>query len=454
MPSARSRARSTDDGSTTGSQRRTETWWLTSTLSRDLELGSSVAVDRLVRRRHGRDLRLAGLVALLVAGACKSDPASPPAAPGSAAPRDAGGDARAGGPDAGVAPPSPWARLAAFPVATAVRVVPLPARSDMPRFEVGGPVVAGDVAVVSSSQFGFVAVDWRRGQIAWAKPAGLHVAPPIARGGTAILLGDCIDPPGLADTLLGCLRVVAASGADESYAWIHGSHLEAFAAAHGTQDVWLDGDRGVRWRRGDQAVAIDLITGAARKASSAPPVLHVVDGSRSWDITRTKQRIIARQRGKLAWQTDHAYDGLLGAVYLADLSPMIRVLRIGAYAGLPELNLLDIDATGSLHGQASFPVPAIATIGEAIDGVGNTALAVRLDVSLRRDFIAAYAATAKLMYVYRLPEVPRAEPVGLAIVPGGVLVFHDGDTFTVLPDLSSPPTVPGSPDVASQNSTP
>jgi len=399
---------------------------------------------------------IGGLVAALVAGACRSEPAAAPPAPGSAAPRDAGGpnDARAPSPDAAVAPASPWARLAGLPVATPVRVVTLAARSDMPRFDVGGPVVAGDVAVVSSSQLGFVAVDWRRGQIAWTKPAGLHVAPAVARGGTAILIGDCIDPPALADTLLGCLRVVAASGADESYASIHGSHLEAFAAAHGAQDVWPSGDREVRWRRGDQAVAIDLITGAARTASAAPPQLHIVDGSRAWDIARTPQRIVARQRGKLAWQTDHAYDRLLGAVYLADLAPMIRVLRIGAYAGLPELNLLDIDATGSLHGQASFPVPAVGTIGDAIDGVGNTALAVRLDSSLRRDFIAGFAATAQLMYVYRLPEVPRSEPVGLAIAPGGVLVFHDGDTFTVLPELSSPATAPGAPDLASQNSTP
>jgi hypothetical protein len=35
-----------------------------------------------------------------------------------------------------------------------------------------------------------------------------------------------------------------------------------------------------------------------------------------------------------------------------------------------------------------------------------------------------------------------------------VLAFHDGDTFTVLPELSSPPTAPGAPGVASQNSTP
>jgi hypothetical protein len=58
------------------------------------------------------------------------------------------------------------------------------------------------------------------------------------------------------------------------------------------------------------------------------------------------------------------------------------------------------------------------------------------------------------MYVYPLPEVPRADPVGVAIAPDAVLVFHDGDTFTVLPELSVPPTAPGAPKASSQNPTP
>jgi hypothetical protein len=58
------------------------------------------------------------------------------------------------------------------------------------------------------------------------------------------------------------------------------------------------------------------------------------------------------------------------------------------------------------------------------------------------------------MYVYPLPEVPRADPVGVAVAPDAVLVFHDGDAFTVLPELSSPPTAPGAPRPASKNPTP
>ena len=98
---------------------------------------------------------LAAVMALALAGACRAkraarrdDPVPPPR--GDAGPRD-----DAGGLDA----PGPWQPLAAFPAVDPIRVIALPARPDVPRFDVGGPVIAGDVAVVSSSQLGFAAVD-------------------------------------------------------------------------------------------------------------------------------------------------------------------------------------------------------------------------------------------------------------------------------------------------------
>jgi hypothetical protein len=251
--------------------------------------------------------------------------------------------------------------------------------------------------------------------------------------------------------------VVTPAGADQSYAAIHGARgarIDAFARAPGPQDVWPDGNRAVRWRRGDQAVSVDLVTGAARPASIEPPPVHVVYRGHAWDIIRTDDRIVAREHGKVAWQTRNPYTALLGAVYLAELAPMVRVTNIGAFGGRAEMNLLDIDATGSLHGQAAFPVPAISALGYAIDAVGNTAIAVRMDTTLRHDFLVGYAANALMMYVYPLPEVPRTDPVGVAIAPDAVLVFHDGDTFTVLPELSAPPTAPGTPKPPSQNPTP
>jgi hypothetical protein len=359
--------------------------------------------------------------------------------------------------DAAADAASAWDPLAPFPAVDPVRVIALPARADLPRFDVGGPVIAGDVAIVSSSQLGFAAIDWRRGALVWTRPAGLHVAPPLVAPDGVILIAECVTTagrPDVPDTLLGCIRVVTPSGIDQSYAAIHGKGVDAFAAAPGTQEVWLDGDRAVRWRRGDQAVSIDLMSGVAKPASTAPAPVHVVYRTHAWDISRTDEHIVARERGKVAWQTRRPYTALLGAVYLADLAPMIRVTSIGPFGGRAELNLLDIDATGSLHGAVAFPVPAISALGHAIDAVGNTAIAVRMDSSLRHDFIVGYAANALLMYVHRLPEIPRAEPVGVAIAPDAVLVFHDGDTFTVLPELSAPPTAPGQPRAPSQNPTP
>jgi hypothetical protein len=386
------------------------------------------------------------LAAALIAG-CKDrhapqDAAAPRAVADAGAPRDAAVDA------------GPWGRLARFPIVDPVRVIALPARPDVPRFDVGGPALAGDLAIVSSSQLGFAAVDWRRGALVWTRPAGLHVAPPIHSPQGEILISDCAAPVEVADTLLGCIRVVSGSGIDQGYAAIHGKRLEAFAGSPGSQDVWLDGDRAVRWRRGDQAVSVDLITGVATPATAAPPPLRVSYRTHRWEISRTEQAIVARERGKIAWQTRRPYTALLGAVYLADLAPMIRVANVGVFGGWAELNLLDIDATGSLHGQAAFPVPAISALGHAVDAVGNTAIAVRMDSSLRHDFIVGYAANALLMYVYPLPEMPRADPVGVAVASDAVLVFHDGDTFTVLPELSSPPTAPGAPRPPSQNPTP
>ncbi len=342
-------------------------------------------------------------------------------------------------PDAGA-----WPELARFPHVDPVRVIALPGKSGVPRLEVGGPAISGDTAVVASSQFGFVAVAYRTGQIAWSKPAGDHVAPPLAHGGGFVLIGDCRIPPDVPDQLLGCARVVTQTGADESYVAIHGGEaVAAFAGEMGVQRVWSSGDHQITWRRGERAVAVDLITGVATPAAPEQPLV-VHHKNHTWEITLGDDGlIVAKEKGKVAWHTDHPYAELLGAVYLPGQSPMVRVSRRGAFGGQPELNLMDIDATGSMHGQVAFPVPGIAVLGHAIDAVGDTALAVRLDPSLERDFVVGYAANALLMWVYPLPQMPRADPVGVAVAPDAVLVFHDGDTLTVLPELSAPEAAPG-----------
>jgi hypothetical protein len=398
---------------------------------------------------------LASLANLALGGGCKSkrdmahdDPAPLPMPdPG---PRDAG-----------VAPDAvakSWPELDGYPLTAPVRTVALPARADAPRFEVGGPVIASDVAVVASSQFGFVAVDWRRGTIAWTKPAGGHVAPPLVHGASVVLIGECVNPPVIADAerLLGCIRVVTHAGADEAYTAIRGKPraVAAFVSATGPQSVWPDGDRAVRWRRGDAALTIDLATGAAKPADPTPPALAVTYKDRHWDVSQHDGRIIARTKGREVWSTKHPYTAVLGAVWLPEQSPMLRVVNLGAFRDAPEVHLLDIDATGSLHAQAARPTPGIGLLGWDVSSIGDAAIAVRMDVSLKHDFVVGYAANAVLMWVYPLPEVPRADPVGVAVTPDAVVVFHDGDTLTILPELSAPPTTPGAARAPSQIPTP
>ncbi len=403
--------------------------------------------------------RAVPLSLLLAAAACRGNdgggvPVQP--APTTAPPP------RDGGPPPSDAAP-PWTdALSAFPHVEPLRVIALPTRATEPRFDVGGPAILGTIAVVSSSQFGFIGVDWRAGTIAWTKPAGSRVAPPLARPGSAILIGDCLTPPAVAesDQLLGCLRAVSPTGADQVYVAIHGPAVKVavFLAAAGPQRVWSTSDRTVTWRRGAAAISVDTLTGVAQPvdaAAAADPPIPVHYRDKTWDITRAADGTLhARRAGHDAWHTERPYDALLGGVYLPEQAPMVRAANLGHYSGAPELTLFDIDATGSMHGQVAFPVPALGVLGSAVSSVGDAALAIRLDRSLRHDYIVGYAASALLMYVYPLPDVPRADPVGVAVTPEAVVVFHDGDTVTVLPELSAPPTAAGAARAPSENATP
>ncbi len=388
------------------------------------------------------------LVVLVALSACRGTPHVPT--------RDAGKVAHAGSDAAGS---DGWPELRTFPTIEPTRVVALPARTNTPRFDVGGPAVENGIAVVASSQFGFVAVDYRAGQIIWSKPTGLHVAPPLARPGGFLLIDSCFQPPPVpaGRTLLGCARSVTPTGADQGYIAIHGdaNAVAAFAIEPGVQHTWSLGDREILWRRGDQAVVVDPVTGVASPAAAVDPPLQVTHKNRTWSITHADDgHIVATEHGKPSWHTERPYTELLGAVYLPEQSPMLRLSNAGRYRGHPELSLMDIDATGSMHGQVAFPVPGIGLVGHAIDAVGDVALAVQLVASLFNQFLAGYAANSLLMWVYALPRMQRADPIGLAVAPDAVLAFHDGDTFTILPELSAPPTAPGAARPPLENSTP
>ena len=350
---------------------------------------------------------------------------------------------------------APWPELAKLPSVEPVRVIALPVKLDVPRFTVGGPVLVGGIAVVSSSQFGVIAIDYASGHIAWNKPAGARVAPPYVSEGNFVLIGECVNPPEVkpGETLLGCMRVVTPAGADVAYVAIHGKQVAEFAGATGEQRVYAS-DKGLVWLRGDHAVAIDPMSGVATPAPAVPPPVVISYKEKTWRIRRTDDGIIAAE-GKPAWRTERGYGALLGGVYIPGQSPLVRLASAIRHEGKPELLVFDIYATGSLHGQVSMnPAPGIGIIGHGIDSVGDVALAVRLDTSLERDYIAGYAANALLVWTYALPRMPRADPVGIAVAHDAVVVFHDGDTFTVLPELSAPPTAPGAVRAPSENTTP
>jgi hypothetical protein len=306
-----------------------------------------------------------------------------------------------------------------------------------------------------------VAVDWKRGTIAWTKPAGTQIAPPLVFDDNELmLLGDCANPPPVAATeqLIGCLRIVTPTGVDRLYVAIRGKPkaIEAFVAERGPQRTWRVDDRTIHWKRGDAAIAIDVATGVAKPVDPTPPPVTIEYKGKRWDVAHVDQRVVGYKGGtkQVAWATEHPYTAVIGSVWLPEMGPMIRIAN--ASSQLPEINLIDIDATGSLRAAVAKPTPGIDVLASAVSSVGDAALAVRMDSSLRRDLIVGYAANAVLMWVYPLPEIQRADPVGVAISEDAdaVVVFHDGDTVTVLPELSAPPTTPGATRASSKKPTP
>src|SRR5207253_646381 len=106
---------------------------------------------------------------------------------------------------------------------------------------------------------------------------------------------------------------------------------------------------------GGHALAVDTITGVAVAAPADEPPLIVHHKNRTWTITRANDGTIVA-KGDPPWRTQRPYTTLVGAVYLPEQSPMVRLSNAGHYGGAPELLLFDIDATGSLHGQVARPV--------------------------------------------------------------------------------------------------
>ena len=339
---------------------------------------------------------------------------------------------------------------------TPLRVIELPTRLDVPRFEVAGPVLiddaargdSADLAVVASSQLGFAAVDWRRGKVAWTRATGAHVAPPLVLpDGDLVLLSDCALPPDTDEPVLGCARVVTAAGADRSDGAIVGSAALAAAMRDpGPQRTWSLPDHRVAWQRGATALTLDLASGRARQGADAPAPLTVRHRDLELDITLDEDgQLRAHRRGgarALQWQAPGRFAAILGVIPgLAHETPMLRVVRpsivrsVGTTAAGTSFDILDVDALTASGSQAAVPAPGIQLLASATGARNAAALVVRLDRSLRRDYVIAYTGGARVAWVYPLPDALRSDAVGVAVEKDAVLVFHDGDTLTVLPPI-------------------
>ena len=335
----------------------------------------------------------------------------------------------------------PWtAEFPQLPWIDATRIIKLPIHAEQPRFDVVGPVLVGDLAVVGSSQFGFAAIRWRDGATAWTKPAGLHMAPPLIVDDNWLLLADCIKQPTIDESqeLLGCLRTVSRSGNDLSLAPVVAAPALAnqFAATTGPSRLWAISATRIAWQRGDVVVEFDPLAPLAKLSSTTTPAVTATINNVALTFAHTDEAVVARDNnGHEQWRVAGRFAAVLSIVSgAAHEAPMLRVARIGTRLNpRGEIDLLDIDATGSRHGQAAFPTPGIALLGSAVAADGACALASRVDTSLAHDLVVAYDAQARQRWVFALPETPRADPVGLAIAGDAVLAFFDGDTLAVLP---------------------
>ncbi len=386
---------------------------------------------------------LSACVLALASTACKSKKAAAPVEPVEHVERAAPAKLDAAARTADAAPARNWTTdLGDLPWISATRLIKVPVHADQPRFDVVGPVVVGDLAVVGSSQFGFAAIRWSDGSTAWTKPTGLHLAPPLVLDDNVLLIADCAKAPVIDESqvLLGCLRTVSGTGNDLSLAAIVAPPelAEAFAGTTGPSRVWAIATTRIAWQRGDVTLEFDPLAPRAKRSAATAPSITATINKVALTFKQTDEAVLALDdKGKEQWRVGGRFAAVLGIVQgAAHESPMLRVARIGTrFNPRGEIDVLDIDATGSRHGQAAFPTPGIALLGTAVAADGACALASRVDTTLTHDLIVTYDAQARQRWVYALPEIPRADPVGLAIVRDGVLAFFDGDTVAVLPKM-------------------
>jgi hypothetical protein len=117
--------------------------------------------------------------------------------------------------------------------------------------------------------------------------------------------------------------------------------------------------------------------------------------------------------------------------------------------------LLDIAGTDGMLGQVSHSFPGVAAESSAFGSGGTTIVAIRLDDTALRHYLAAFDGNGMAMWAWPLPEpvdgAPRTTPVRVALAPDGWVVALFDDRLAIVPLVSEPPT----PDLPpSRNSTP
>ncbi|HTJ45043.1 MAG TPA: hypothetical protein VL463_23205 [Kofleriaceae bacterium] len=403
-----------------------------------------------------------------------------------ARPEDAARDTASsdrGAHDAGVddtAVPPLWPELADLPSASPWRIAELPISAPTAAPVASyGPLVIDQIAIVATSRAGFVAIDLTTANVMWSRPAGPRVAPPAADGVRAVLAGDCATQPrpvAAGEIALGCYDVVdPANVADERGGFVHGAKkvVAAFDEASGVERTTITGDGAFLWRRGDRAIRVDLATGAATPANITDVTDHVdlTYGGAHWTYTLEGETLLGAVDGAIKWKTPTAGAVLVGA--FNDTPPRIPLVRLagrgrprtdpprngGRHGGNPprptRLLLLDIAGTDGQLGQVSHSFPGASAMSSAFGAGGATIVAIRLDDSAMRDYIATFDGNGLMTWTWPLPEppgaAPRASPPQLAITNDGWVVALFDDRVAILPLVSTSPTPEPAP---SRNPTP
>ncbi len=282
-------------------------------------------------------------------------------------------------------PPIPgWPELAGLALAEPVWLRDLQPRLERPEYAAHPPLTVGERIVVAGSRLGYLGLDRATGEIAWRRPAGPRLSAPLALAADdVILVRDCDEavgaPPG--QVVLAC------------YERIDPQSIAARAA-------------------GRLFVPADELGDCTAAAGGA----WLVEGQDAQALTIGRR--LCRFRAELAGGA---------AQRLADAAiPTSSGWRQDVSTGVSRLTA-----------DAAPVLPGLQVLAEA-----PGAVVVRLDTTLRRDYVAAFDHTG-VRWVWPLPPPldpeGRGGPIAISSTDRDVLVLFDGSRLARLSSSFSPP---------------